>query len=270
MGTPPHLLEDLRDHVLWLTLNRPEQRNAISPEMVCRLADSWQRAGTDPEVRVVVITGSAQSFSAGADMKLLIPLIGGDRPPENEWDERVLSDPEMAASAFLRRKAFPKPIVAAINGVAAGGGLELILATTLRVAAASARFGLSEVKRGLIPGGGGVARLPRQIPQALAYEILLTGDLFDAERAASAGLVNHVVPDELLVKTSQDLAERIAANGPLATRLILDAISRADGLPVERALEFEDEAFARALNSADAAEGVRAFMEKRPAQFVGE
>jgi enoyl-CoA hydratase len=266
----PHLLEELSGHVLRLRLNRPKQRGAISPELLCRLADAWRRAEADPQVRVVTITGAGPAFSAGADLKLLVPLLSGDRGAESEWDERILAEPETAAHAFLRHVPLSKPVVAGINGAATGGGLELMLATTLRVAGASARFGLSEVKRGLLPGGGGVARLPRQLPRTIALEMLLTGDLIGADRAAQFGLVNEVVPDDALDARLAALATTVAANGPLAVRLILEAFSQTEADSLAQALSLEDAAFQTVLQSEDAREGAQAFLEKREPRYVGK
>lgn len=266
----PHLLEELSGHVLRLRLNRPKQRGAISPELLCRLADAWRRAEDDPQVRVVTITGAGPAFSAGADLKLLVPLLSGDRGAESEWDERILAEPETAAHAFLRHVPLSKPVVAGINGAATGGGLELMLATTLRIAGASARFGLSEVKRGLLPGGGGVARLPRQLPRTIALEMLLTGDLIGADRAAQFGLVNEVVPDDTLDERLAALATTVAANGPLAVRLILEAFSQTEADSLAQALSLEDAAFQAVLQSEDAREGAQAFLEKRDPRYVGK
>jgi enoyl-CoA hydratase len=266
----PHLLEELSGYVLQLRLNRPKQRNAISPEMLCRLSDAWRRADADPQVRVVTITGTGPAFSAGADLKLLVPLLSGDRRAESEWDERVLAEPETAAHAFLRHQPLTKPIVAGVNGAATGGGLELLLATTLRIAETSARFGLSEVKRGLLPGGGGVARLPRQLPRTIALEMLLTGDLIDADRAVHFGLVNEVTADDRLDERVDALATTIAGNGPLAVRLILAAFSQTETDSLARALALADEAFQTVLKSEDAREGAQAFLEKREPQYVGQ
>jgi enoyl-CoA hydratase len=265
-----HVIERLSGHVLRLTLNRPKQRGAITPEMLCRLADAWRRAENDPEIRIVTITGTGPAFSAGADLKLLVPLLSGDRAAESTWDERILAEPETAAHAFLRHQPLSKPIIAGVNGAATGGGLELVLASTLRVAGTSARFGLSEVKRGLLPGGGGVARLPRQLPRTIALEMLLTGDLIGAERAAHFGLVNEVVPDEFLAQRLESLANTIAGNGPLAVRLILDAFAQTESEPLGQALAYEDIAFQTVLQSEDAREGARAFLEKREPRYVGK
>jgi len=175
----------------------------------------------------------------------------------------------MAAQAFMRRPICSKPVIAAVNGIATGGGLELVLATTLRVAAATAKFGLSEVQRGLIPGGGGVARLPRQIFPVLAMELLLTGDFIGAGRAAAIGLVNYVVPGDQLTSAVTRLAERIASNGPLAIRLIIEAVSKAEGRSLAEAFDIEARSFDRAVESEDGREGAVAFLEKRAPRFIG-
>lgn len=268
-GNPPHLLTEQRGHVLEVTLNRPRQRNAITPEMVCLLADAWHQAETDAGIRVVVLTGAGPAFSAGADLKLLIPLVNGDRAAENEWDERVLADPDLAAYAFLRGRSLSKPLIAAVNGPATGGGFELVLATTLRVAAESASFGLSEVRRALIPGGGGVARLWEELPRAQALELLLTGNPVTAHRAAELGLLNRVVPDSELATQAGELSAAIAANGPLAVRHILGIMTRASETGLRHAFALEDDAFAAVTASEDAREGIRAFLEKRTPTYQG-
>lgn len=266
----PHLLEEVRGDILVLTLNRPEARNAISPEMACRLSDAYARYAADDELRVLVVTGAGdKAFSSGGDLALTMPLLTGARKPEDEWDRRVLGDPAVMDRSALRHIAIDKPIVSAINGVCVAGGMETMLATDIRIAADTARFGLPEAKRGLIPFAGSLARLPRQIPHALAMEMLLTGEMIDANRALAAGLVNMVVPRAEVLARALCVAETIAENGPVALRQIKRTVRLATGLPLEQGFALEDDAKRIVMASKDAREGPRAFMEKRPARFTG-
>jgi enoyl-CoA hydratase len=189
------VLFEPREHVALITLNRPEARNALSPEVVVRLAGAWERVRDDESIRAAVVTGAGdRSFCAGADLARLIPLITGARQPEDDWDHALMKDPALSDRALLRDFDPVKPVIAAVNGFAIAGGMEMLQGTDLRVASENARFGLQEVKWGLFPMSGSTVRLPRQIPYAAAMEILLTGDLIDARRAYELGLVNRVVP----------------------------------------------------------------------------
>jgi len=180
----PHLLVEGGDGIVTLTLNRPDKHNALSPEMVCRLADAWDAIAADPTTRVAVVTGAGdRAFCTGADLGRLIPLFTGARPPDDEWDERLRSDLRLLDKALLRRADFTVPVVAAVRGFALAGGTELVLGTDLRIAADDAEFGLTEVARGIIPAGGGLARLARQVPWAKAAEVVLVGDRISARDA---------------------------------------------------------------------------------------
>ncbi len=191
----PHLLSELRDGVLLLTLNRPAARNAISPEMACRLADALEGAAADDAVRVVVLTGAGErAFCSGGDLALTLPLLTGARAPADAWDRRLLEDPSVLERSAMRDVALDKPVIAAVNGACLAGGMETMLATDLRVAAEHASFGLPEVRRALIPFAGSMARLPRQIPYCQAMELLLLGESVGAHEALRMGLLNRVVP----------------------------------------------------------------------------
>ncbi len=266
----PHLLEERRGHILLLTLNRPQSRNAISPEMACRLADAFDAFQKDDDLRVLVLTGQGdKAFCSGGDLALTLPLLTGARQPQDEWDRRVVSDQGIMDRSALRNIEIDKPIVGAINGPCLAGGMETMLATDIRVASDTAVFGLPEVKRGLIPFAGSLVRLPRQMPHAIAMELLLTGEQIDATRALSAGLVNHVVAADLVLPTALGIAEKIAANGPIAVQQIKRTVRRASGSNLKEGFAFEDEAKEVVLNSQDAREGPQAFMEKRDARFIG-
>lgn len=182
------LLYEKRGAIALVTLNRPAARNAITPEMACRMADAFADASADDAVRVVILTGAGdKAFCSGGDLGRMLPLMTGAREPEDEWDRRVLDDPAVMARSSLRGYAFDKPVVAAINGACLAGGMETVLATDIRIAAEHATFGLPEVKRALIPFAGSLVRLPRQVAYCHAMELLLTGDAIRRGRGAADG-----------------------------------------------------------------------------------
>lgn len=253
-----------------VTIDRPEARNAMSPEVAVLLDRYFGEADEDDAVRAVVLTGAGdKSFCAGADLARLIPLISGNREAEDEWDRAVLAGDGTISRANLEGEAVGKPVIAALNGHALGGGLELAMNADLRVAAEGIRLGLPEVKRALYPGGGGVVNLARLIPATRALELSLTGDAFDVEEALRWGLVTRVVPREQLLDCALELATTIAVNGPLAVRAILQVAKRTNGLPIAEAMRVSREVGTPVFRTEDAAEGARAFIEKRPAEFKG-
>ncbi|MCU0670215.1 MAG: enoyl-CoA hydratase-related protein [Myxococcota bacterium] len=272
MAGSSHLLVERRDDgVLVVTMNRPEKRNALSPEMLVRMAAAWRDFRDDPALRVAILTGAGDAdFCAGGDLELTMPMVTGARKPETEWDHELLADMTQFTDAILRGFTLYKPVIAAVNGNALGGGTEMANACDLRVAAEHAVFGTPEAKVGLLPGGGSISRLPRQIPYAKAMEMLLVGDSFSAQDVLAMGLVNYVVPREQLLPKALELAAKIAANGPLAVRKIKEGVVRTSGLPLGVALEIENEVSAAVLTSKDAREGPRAFKEKRKPRFTGE
>jgi enoyl-CoA hydratase len=257
--------------VLVLTMNRPEARNALSPEMLVRLAEAWREFRDAKDTHVAILTGTGEEdFCAGGDLKLTMPLMTGARTPETDWDHRLMSEPKAFTDAILRGFALYKPVIAAVNGNALGGGTEMTNACDLRVASEHAVFGTPEAKVGLLPGGGSISRLPRQIPYAKAMEMLLVGSSFSATEALEMGLLNYVVPHDQLLPRAFELAEKLARNGPLAVRKIKEGVVRSSGLPLDRALEIENEVSALVMSSKDAREGPRAFAEKRTPRFTGE
>ena len=264
------LLFEKRDGVALITFNRPAKKNALTPEMVVRLAEGWVEFRDDDSLRVAIITGNGDTFSAGADLGRMIPLLTRARPPEDEWDKKLLADPSLFQTGILRRFELWKPVIAAVNGAALAGGCEMLQATDLRLAAPEASFGLPEPKRGIVPGGGSLVRLARQIPYVAAMQILLTGDAMPAAKALEVGFVNEIVPREKLLDRAFELAARIAENGPLAVRKIKEAVIRSQGRPLEEAFPIEDECTREVMRSSDAREGPRAFMEKRKANFTGK
>ena len=270
--SPPALLVDIDDAsgIATLTLNRPEKLNSLNPELVCRLADAWDQVADDPAIRVAIVTGAGErAFCTGADLGRLIPLFTGARAPDDEWDERLRGDRHLLDKALLRRTDFTVPVIAAIRGFAVAGGTELMLGTDLRIAADDSEFGLTEVSRGIIPAGGGLARLARQVPWAKAAEIVLVGDRISAAAALQMGLVNRIVPADDVLDEARALARRMAENGPLAMRKAKEVMITSNGRPFDEAYTIESRAAGVVMSSADAIEGPRAFMEKRKPKFTG-
>jgi enoyl-CoA hydratase len=260
----PHLLVERDGPVVILTLNRPEARNAFDAEMLVRLADAWDLVDGDDGVRAAVLTGAGGHFCAGTDLKLLASGYTDD-----EWRKRLVSEKDLHWKAFLRNHRLRKPLVAAVEGYALAGGLEILLGTDVRVAAASARFGIPEARWGLFPLGGSTVRLRRQIPYAVAMDLLYTGRHLPADEAQRVGLVSRVVPEGQALVEARRAAQEIAANGPLALQAIKRSVLESDGMPEEQALARELEIGWPILATEDAKEGPRAFAEKRRPEFKG-
>jgi len=260
----PHLLVDKDGHIVTLTMNRPDARNALSTEMVVRLADAWQAIDDDGDVRVAILTGAAGHFSAGADLKAMAGGYG-----EDEWTARSKADPDLPFRALLRSYRLRKPLVAAVEGYAVAGGTEMLQGTDVRVAAETARFGITEARRGLFPLGGSTVRLRRQIPYAWAMDILLTGELLDAQTALRIGLISRVVPEGQALAEAKRVAGLIAENGPLSVQAIKRSVTETEGLPEPDALKIEMEIGLPIFMTEDAREGPRAFKEKRKPGFKG-
>jgi len=264
----PHLLVERRDGVLVLTMNRPAKRNALSPEMLVRMAAAFREFRDAHDLRVAILTGAGdEDFCSGGDLELTLPLMTGARKPDGAWDHRLLADPSQFGDAILRGFELYKPVIAAVNGRALGGGTEMTNACDLRVAAEHATFGLLEVSRGIIPGAGGTQRLPRMIPVAKAMEIILMAQRIDAQEALRLGLVNRVVPAAEVMPTALKMAEQIQQNGPLAVRAAKEAIVRGMSLPLDEGLRLESVLQSYLLRTEDAVEGPKAFAEKRKANF---
>jgi enoyl-CoA hydratase len=268
----PDLIYEKRDGVAHLMFNRPERRNALSPELIVQLADAWIDYRDDDSMRVAILTGAGdQAFCAGGDLGRLLPLFTGAKQPDDEWDRQLMGNlPHYMSTALLRPFELYKPIIAAINGYALAGGSELLQATDIRIASTNASFGLTETQRGLVPGGGSMVRLPRQIPYCKAMEILMTGDAMSAEEAHRVGFVNEVVAPDRLMPRALEFAERLKRNGPIAVAAVKEAVLRTSGVPIEAAFEIESEISARVIRSEDAREGPRAFMEKREPVYTGK
>ena len=263
MTTPETSLRVDRDgHVLLLTMDRPAARNAMDLDLATRLADALDEADADTDVRCVVLTGAGdKAFCAGADLK----AIGRGEVP-------IPTGREHYGFGGVTQHPTSKPLIAAVNGFALGGGTELVLTADLAVAAQSASFGLPEVKRGLIAAAGGVFRLPEQLPRKVALRMVLTGEPISAEEAERWGLVNAVVPDGDLVDAALDLARRVADNAPLAVQASKRlAWGKVGGAVVTERESWErnDEEMRAVGASADVQEGVLAFLSKRPPVWSG-
>lgn len=261
---------EIENGVAVATLNRPERHNALSPELICRLADLFDALAKNDAVRVVVLTGAGdKTFCSGGDLELSLPLLSGARAPETEWDDRIVADRSLVFRASLKGETFPKPVIAAINGHCLAGGFELMLGTDIRIAADHAVFGLPEAKHALIPFAGALARITRQLPQPLAMEMLLTGDTVPVAKMAAFGLVNRVVPVADVLPAALEIARRIAANGPVAVEAIKQVVTEAIGRPLAEGYALETRAMDRVMGTEDAREGPRAFMERRKPVYQG-
>ncbi len=254
---------DRKGPVALLTLNRPEKLNALSNEVLAALMSALDGIELDGAVRAIVITGTGRAFSAGADIA--------------EFQAHIEAGAEAAVAQFMRPghrvtrriESFPKPIIAAVNGLAFGGGCELVESTHIALAAENALFSKAEISIGIIPTFGGTQRLPRNIGRKAALELILTGRTFYAAEAARLGLVNRVVPSADLLDTALALASQLAEKPPLALAAALSAVHRGMDASIDDGLAIEEAAFARIVPTHDAREGVAAFLEKRRPSFLG-
>jgi enoyl-CoA hydratase len=258
----PDALIEQRDHVLIVTMNRPEARNALSGPMLALMRQAWDQVDSDPSIRACVLTGAGGTFCAGADLKAMTRHHPGDRghPGDSGLDLSVIEP-------LLKGRRLTKPLIAAVEGAAIAGGTEILQACDIRVAGASARFGVSEARWGLFPLGGSAVRLPRQIPYTLACDLLLTGRHIRADEALSFGLVGRVVPDGTALDVAVEIADVIAANGPVAVRAILRTIRETEGMAENDAFAIEAKIGMTVFASEDAKEGPRAFADKRKPEF---
>jgi enoyl-CoA hydratase/carnithine racemase len=239
--------------IVTFTINRPEAFNMVNVQIFRELHERMVEFRDDPELWVGIITGSrTRAFSAGADIRDMLPFARAHR-----------DSPQALPSSIMRGLDMWKPLIAAVNGLALGGGLEIALACDIRIASEKARFGTPEVTLGLIPGWGGTQRLPRMLPWCKAAELLLMGRPIDAQEAYRIGLVNKVVPREQVMPTAREWAETICQAGPLAVRAAKEAMVRGSSMPLEDGLQLENELFNCIMGTDDYAEGITAFNEKR-------
>lgn len=268
MTTEPSLVFDRQGNTVVLTMNRPERRNALSLDMLVRFADAWDAVDADDTIRSVILTGAAGAYCVGGDLDSA--WMSGARSAEpTEYERRAMADMSIVSRALLLSTWLRTPIIAVVNGDCLGGGCEMLQQTDIRIAEEHARFGVPEARRGLIAGAGSTMRLKRQIPYAVAMEMLLTGRILDAEEALRWGLVTHVVPSGQGLTKGLEIAEIIAANGPLAVTASKASAVETGWLPEADAAPIEAEHARLITRSNDAKEGMRAFVEKRPPRFTG-
>ena len=259
MSTYETILVERRDHVAIITINRPEKRNALNIQTRAEGAAVLDELRADDSMRVVVLTGAGdKAFIAGADIAEF-----AERTPIQQRE--VMLD----RSLFNAIDGFPKPIIAMVNGYCLGGGCEVALACDLRVASDKASFGQPEINLGIIPGGGGTQRLTRLVGEGKVMEMILTGEIINADTALAIGLVNHVVPADQLETKTMEIASRMAEKSPIALRLAKESCKLASRSNLDEGLRREVDLFALCFSSEDKNEGVRAFLEKRKPEFKG-
>jgi len=247
------------DRIATITINRPDKLNALNQHTIDELSAAIDEARARADVAGVILTGAGRAFVAGADI--------GELQGHGAISAKALA--QRGQDVFRRFETSPKPVIAAVNGFALGGGCELAMACHLRIASETAKFGQPEVKLGLIPGYGGTQRLPRLVGRGRALELLLTGEMIDAAEAWRIGLVNRVVPGPELMSAASAMLRQILANGPLAVAHCIELVNRGADATLDDALTLEATAFGLLAATDDKREGTRAFLEKRPAAFSG-
>nr|WP_218892577.1 enoyl-CoA hydratase-related protein [Edaphobacter lichenicola] len=252
------MLCEIKDQVARVTLNRPQVLHALNTQVFNELEAVFSTLAADPAVRVILLTGAGEkAFAAGADIKELAATDAGETKARR------------GQGVFRLIETCGKPVIACINGFALGGGCELAMACTIRLASETARLGQPEVKLGLIPGYGGTQRLPRLVGQPMALKLLLTGEMINAAEALRIGLVDEVLPADKLMERSEALARTIVAMAPLAVAACLEAVRDGSEISLEEAIDMEAKIFGRLCGTADKEEGTKAFLEKRPAVWTG-
>jgi len=248
------VLYEVKDKVAYITINRPEVMNAMDPEVYEQLSNAWIDVRDNPEVWVAIITGAGdKAFTAGADLK-------SDAIKERQKSDFCLTQKNMILNRGLE---IWKPVIAAVNGYCLAGGMTLLFATDIRIAAEHSVFEISEVKRGLLPGNGGTQRILNQLPYTIAMEMLLLGRRLNAKEALAYGLVNKVVSQNALMPTAEEYAKKLCENAPLSLRVIKELAIRSQSLPLDQGIRLEDAMLEFLRTTEDAKEGPRAFAEKR-------
>ena len=254
------LLFEIRDGIAFVTINRPDKLNALNDQVMLELGNAAERIATESEIKGAILTGAGpKSFVAGADI--------GDLSRQGPFDGKARAQ---RGQAVLRRlETCGKPVIAAINGFALGGGCELAMACHIRIASENAKFGQPEVKLGIAPGYGGTQRLPRLVGKGVALQLILTGEMIDAQEAYRIGLVNKVVPAADLLAESEKMMRGVLAMGPLAVRLAMEAVDQGLEMTLDEGLLLEANHFGLLAATQDMKEGTTAFLEKRAAKFQG-
>ncbi len=258
--TDNQILVEKQGHLTIITINRPDRLNAIDAEVGAELGRAFEAFENDHDQWVAILTGSGRAFCTGNDLVAMSEGSGGGerwRPGSHGY----------GFGSICKRFPLYKPVIAAINGFAVAGGLELALVCDILVAAESAKFGLTEVRWSLMPTGGGTQRLPRSVPRAWANYMVLTGEQIDTEQAQQIGLITHVVPDDQLMEEARRIADLILSRGPLAVWAAKESMLRGQDLPLEQGLAMEDSLGMSILRTEDAREGPLAFAQKRPPEF---
>ena len=255
------LLFDVKDGVALVTINRPDKLNALNDQVMAELGDAAERIATDPAIKGAILTGAGpKSFVAGADIS--------DLAKQGPFDGKARA---LRGQGVLRRlETCGKPVIAAVNGFALGGGCELAMACHIRIASENAKFGQPEVKLGIAPGYGGTQRLPRLVGKGVAMQLILTAEMIDAAEAYRIGLVNKVVPANELMAETEKMLRGILSMGPLAVRLSMEAIDHGLEMTLDEGLLLEANHFGLLAATQDTKEGLSAFLEKRPAKFTGK
>jgi len=256
-----NILLEVKKQIATITINRPQKLNALNWQTMRELREAFAQTRDDDAVRGVIVTGAGEkAFVAGADI--------GELARQTPLQAK---DFALASQEILRQiEHFPKPVIAAVNGFCLGGGNELAMACHMRWASENAKFGQPEVNLGIICGNGGTQRLPRLIGKGRAIELVISGNMIDAQEAFRIGLVNHVVPQAELLPACEKFLQTVFKKGPVAVKLTLEAIQRGMEMPLEEGVAFEASLFGMATSTADSKEGMTAFLEKRPAEFKGE
>lgn len=268
MSDQPDALVERDGHVLTVTMNRPEAKNALSPQMMEIMSEAWDEVNSDPDIRVAILTGAGGAFSAGADLKAMGSSHPGDAARES--DDGGGGFDVTTIKPLLKGFRLDKPLIAAVEGPAVAGGTEILQGTDIRVAGEGAKFGVSEVRWGLFPLGGSAVRLRRQVPYTWAADILLTGRHITAQEAKEIGLIGYVVPDGTALDKAREIADVVASNGPVAVQAVLRTLRESECVPEPEVFKIDTPLGIEVFMSEDAREGPKAFSEKRKPEFKGK